>query len=389
MKNSIEIFLFIFKYSLITALISCSEEVKTYQLNVTIDPINSGEVTPKSSVYEEGSSVNLLASPNEGYTFSSWSGNISSEENPLLFQINSDINITAKFDEIDLNSNDSDNDGINDDEDNCPSTPSGFLVNENGCQIKNEFDNSFSLVWTDEFSYEGKLDSTKWHHQIIPPNNGSWHNGEEQHYTDRIENSSVSDGNMKIIAKKETYNVGGSTKNYTSARLNSKFAFKYGRVDIRAKLPSAGGTWPAFWTLGTNINEIGNYFGDSEGNVGWPRCGEIDIMEQSVNKSETLGHFHWGDVNNGNYGNYGDKTSIENASTSYHIYSLIWNNSSMQILLDNKVFLTMTNTQSVPFDNRHYLLLNIAMGGNLGGTIDPNFTEDEMVVDYVRVFQKN
>ena len=119
MKNSIEIFLFIFKYSLITALISCSEEVKTYQLNVTIDPINSGEVTPKSSVYEEGSSVNLLASPNEGYTFSSWSGNISSEENPLLFQINSDINITAKFEEIDLNSNDSDNDGIIDNVDNC------------------------------------------------------------------------------------------------------------------------------------------------------------------------------------------------------------------------------------------------------------------------------
>lgn len=388
MKNSFKDFLFDYRSFLLVLLLACTEEIKKFQLDVSINPTNSGEVSPMSGVYDQGSSIKLSASPNDGYEFSSWSGGISSNDNPLSFQLNSDIKVVANFSEVDFNS-DIDNDGVKNEDDKCPDTPLGFLVDENGCQIKNEFDNSFSLVWTDEFSYEGKLDSTKWHHQIIPPNNGSWHNGEEQHYTDRIENSSVSDGNLKIIAKKESYDVNGSIKNYTSARLNSKFAFKYGRVDIRAKLPSAAGTWPAFWTLGTNINEVGNYFGDSEGNVGWPMCGEIDIMEQSTNKSETLGHFHWGDVNNGNYGNYGDKTSIENASTTYHIYSLIWNNSSMQILLDNKVFLTMTNTQSVPFDNRHYLLLNIAMGGNLGGTIDPNFTQDEMIVDYVRVFQKN
>ena len=390
MKNSFHDFLFFYRSLLIVLLVSCSDEVKTFQLDVSIDPVNSGEVSPISGVYDQGSSINLIATPNDGYKFSSWSEGISSSDNPLSFQLNSDIKVVANFLEVNLNSDDIDNDGVKNEDDNCPDTPSGYLVDENGCQIKNEFDESFSLVWTDEFSYDGKLDSTKWHHQIIPPDNGSWFNGEQQHYTDRLDNSFVRDGNLTIRAVKESYDVNGSVKDYTSARLNSKFAFKYGRVDIKAKLPSSAGTWPAFWTLGTNINEVGNYFGDSEGSVGWPMCGEIDIMEQTGgNKSETLGHFHWGDVNNGNYGNYGNKTSIENVSDTYHIYSLIWNNSSMQILLDNKVFLTMTNTQSVPFDNRHYILLNIAMGGNLGGTIDPKFTEDEMIVDYVRVFKKN
>ena len=99
---------------------------------------------------------------------------------------------------------------------------------------------------------------------------------------------------MKIVAIKENYTVDNSTKNYTSARLNSKFGFKYGRVDVRAKLPSTRGTWPAIWTLGTNINEVGNYFGDSEGSIGWPKCGEIDIMEQNGwNKNELIGHFHY------------------------------------------------------------------------------------------------
>ena len=369
-------------------IFSCSEEEKTYQLTVDVDPPNSGEVSLQSGTYAQGTSINLDATSNEGFKFDLWSGSISSTENPLSFQINSDLNIVANF--VEINSEDIDEDGVKNENDNCPNTPSGVLVDENGCRIKNEFDNSYSLVWTDEFSYEGNLDSTKWHHQIIPPQNGGWFNGEEQHYTDRLENSFVIDGTLKIKAIKESYDVDGSVKEYTSARLNSKFAFKYGRVDIKAKLPSSIGTWPAFWTLGTNINEVGNYFGDSEGSVGWPICGEIDIMEQNGwDKSETIGHFHWGNTNNGNYENYGNKTAIDDSSGKYHIYSLVWNSSFMEILLDNKVFLTMTNSQSVPYDNRHYLLLNIAMGGNLGGTIDPNFTEDEMIVDYVRVFKKD
>ena len=271
----------------------------------------------------------------------------------------------------------------------CPNTPSGFIVDEKGCNIKNQFDNNYLLVWHDEFDYDGQLDQNKWHHQIIPPNNGSWWNNEVQHYTNNIKNSFVSDGSMKIVAIKENYTVDNSTKNYTSARLNSKFGFKYGRVDVRAKLPSTRGSWPAIWTLGTNINEIGNYFGDSEGSIGWPKCGEIDIMEQNGwNKNELIGHFHYANPQ-GQYTNYGNVTSISNTSGQYHIYSLEWTDKIIRILVDNKEFVSLTNDDNVPYDNRHYLLLNIAIGGNLGGDIDPSFSQDKMEVDYVRVFQKD
>ena len=110
-----------------------------------------------------------------------------------------------------------------------------------------------TLVFSDEFEYEGELDDSKWFHQVIAPNNGSWFNGEVQHYTDRTENSIVSDGTLKIKAIKENYTFQGSTKSYTSARLNSKFAFQYGKVEVRAKLPAEAGTWPAIWTLGVML----------------------------------------------------------------------------------------------------------------------------------------
>ena len=119
------------------------------------------------------------------------------------------------------------------------------------------FDN---LIWSDEFDYSGPPDPTKWHHQVIPIIDGvNWANDELQHYTDENTNSFVSNGTLKIKAIKESYSFNGVTKNYTSARLNSKFAFQYGRVDVHAKLPNEAGTWPAIWTLGANINEIGNY----------------------------------------------------------------------------------------------------------------------------------
>jgi beta-glucanase (GH16 family) len=94
------------------------------------------------------------------------------------------------------------------------------------------------------------IDSSKWFHQTLLPNGSSWYNGEQQHYTDRTENSYVSNGTLKIVAKKERYRDQNVTKDYTSARLNSKYAFQYGTVEVRAKLPSGVGTWPAIWTLG-------------------------------------------------------------------------------------------------------------------------------------------
>jgi len=244
-----------------------------------------------------------------------------------------------------------------------------------------------SLIWSDEFDYEGSPDIDKWHHQTIPPNNGSWWNGELQHYTDRLENSYVNNGTLKIKAKKEQYEFDGFSKSYTSARLNSKFSFRYGRIDVRAKLPKGSGTWPAIWTLGANINEIGNYFGTQFGDVGWPACGEIDIMEQNGwDKNSVIGHLHWED-NSGQYKNKGDTKSIENSYDEFHTYSLVWDSSKISILLDDNTFFSMTNTSNNPYDNDHYLLLNIAVGGNLGGDVPSNFSEEIMEIDYVRIYQ--
>lgn len=245
-----------------------------------------------------------------------------------------------------------------------------------------------NLIFSDEFDYEGRPDSDKWHHQIIPPNNGSWHNGELQHYTDRAENSFVSEGNLKIKAIKEQYTYEGSTKSYTSARLNAKIAFTYGRVEVRAKLPSAAGAWPAIWTLGANSNETGNYFGDKYGSVGWPLCGEIDILEQTGwDKNSTISHFHWGDLNTEQYNDEGSELPISNASTEYHIYSLEWDSESLRTYVDDKLVHEFINGSNKPFNQEHYLLLNIAIGGNLGGEVPDDFTDGTFEIDYVRIYQ--
>ncbi|WP_372945662.1 family 16 glycosylhydrolase [Muriicola sp.] len=246
-----------------------------------------------------------------------------------------------------------------------------------------------TLVFADEFEYDGTPDPDKWHHQVIPIINGTdWANGEVQHYTARIENSYVSSGTLKIKAIKENYTYNNVTKSYTSARLNSKFAFKYGRVEVRAKLPAEAGTWPAIWTLGANIDEVGNYFDNQYGSVGWPACGEIDIMEQrGWDKTTTIGYFHWGDTFTGEYKNEGGDLAVPNTAEEYHVYTVEWDETSMHVMVDEVTVYELSNTADKPFDNEHYILLNIAMGGNLGGNIPGDFTESIMEIDYVRVYQ--
>ena len=141
-----------------------------------------------------------------------------------------------------------------------------------------------TLVWADEFNGTGGVDTSKWWHQTVLPNAGqSWWNGEIQHYTDRDTNSYQQNGALYLTALKESYTDQNVTKDYTSARLNSKFAFTYGRVEVRAQLPAGVGTWPAIWLLGQNITEVGAYwYTQGYGTTGWPACGEIDVME------------HWG-----------------------------------------------------------------------------------------------
>ena len=254
----------------------------------------------------------------------------------------------------------------------------------------NEIDIIYTdLVWADEFDTNGAIDAAKWYHQTQLPQGGSWYNGEVQHYTNRIENSSVNNGFLDITAIKENFTDQGETKQYTSARLNSKFAFTYGRVDVRAKLPFGDGTWPAIWTLGKNINEDGGYWDNQYGTVGWPACGELDIMEHGLHPTNQVS------VAIHTPSSYGStvNTSIQplaDVANNFHVYSMNWSPNQITFLIDGVGFYTynpaVKNDDTWPFYLEQYLLLNIAMGGN-GGAIDPNFSQSSMVIDYVRVYQ--
>ncbi len=243
------------------------------------------------------------------------------------------------------------------------------------------------LVWNDEFDQNGAVNPDKWFHQTLIPNGNSWFNNEVQHYTNRIQNSFVNDGKLSIVAIKEPFTNQGITKQYTSARLNSKFAFTYGKVEVRAKMPIGVGTWPAIWTLGKNISESGAYWHTQGfGTTGWPACGEIDIME------------HWGSNQNfvqsathtpSSFGatvNHGGQI-VETVSTEFHTYTLYWYPNKLVFLVDDKMHYVyqpaVQNAATWPFFQDQYLLLNIA----IEPTIDPNFTQGAMEVDYVRVYQ--
>ena len=254
----------------------------------------------------------------------------------------------------------------------------------------NEIDIIYTdLVWADEFDTNGAIDAAKWHHQTQLPQGGSWYNGEVQHYTNRIENSSVNNGFLDITAIKENFTDQGQTKQYTSARLNSKFAFTYGRVDVRAKLPFGDGTWPAIWTLGKNINEDGGYWDNQYGTVGWPACGELDIMEHGLHPTNQVSvaihtpSSYGGTVNN-------SIQTLADVANNFHVYSMNWSPDQITFLIDGVGFYTynpaVKNDDTWPFYLEQYLLLNIAMGGN-GGAIDSNFSQSSMVIDYVRVYQ--
>lgn len=248
------------------------------------------------------------------------------------------------------------------------------------------------LVWSDEFESNGAVNATKWHHQTQLPAGGNWFNGEEQHYTNELTNSFVENGVLKIVAKKEAYTTQGYTKQYTSARLNSKFAFTYGRVDIRAKIPTNQGTWPALWMLGKNVIEPGAYFSSTYGIASWPACGEIDIMEHGITSWQPAGYVQSALHTPSSFGNTTNigGTIANNLGSDFHVYSMNWSPNQITFLLDGIPFYTynpeVKNASNWPFNLDQYLLLNIAMGG-VAGTIPSNFIDATMEVDYVRVYQ--
>lgn len=229
---------------------------------------------------------------------------------------------------------------------------------------------ALSLVWNEEFETAGAPNPAKWGYDIGA---GGWGNAELQYYTNSLNNASVSGGTLKITAIKE--NFSGSA--YTSARLLSKdkFSFKYGKVEVRAKLPAGAGTWPAIWMLGNNISS-----------AGWPACGEIDIMEHKGNDlNRIFGTLHYPGRSGGNAD--GATTVISNATTEFHIYTLEWNATSIKIAVDNNTYYNFTNSNVTPFNQNFFFILNMAMGGTFGGAVDPAFTNATLELDYIRVYQ--
>ncbi|MDB2627483.1 family 16 glycosylhydrolase [Schleiferiaceae bacterium] len=247
-----------------------------------------------------------------------------------------------------------------------------------------------TLVWADEFNGTGGVDTSKWWHQTVLPNAGqSWWNGEIQHYTDRDTNSYQQNGALYLTALKESFTDQNVTKDYTSARLNSKFAFTYGRVEVRAQLPAGVGTWPAIWLLGKNITEVGAYwYTQGYGTTGWPACGEIDVMEHWGHNQDHVSSAMHTPSSFGGTVNVGSQY-MPGVSTSMHVYALEWTPTKMVFTVDSVEHYTyepsVRDMNTWPFDDPQYLLFNIA----IQGTIDSNFTSSPMIVDYVRVYQSS
>jgi beta-glucanase (GH16 family) len=243
------------------------------------------------------------------------------------------------------------------------------------------------LVWSDEFSTDGLPDPSKWTYDT-ERNATGWFNNELQYYARaRPENARVEGGHLIITARQERLtsasDYGGQA--YTSARLLTRglASWTNGFFEVRAKLPCARGSWPAIWMLGTG--------------GAWPDDGEIDIMEQTgQNKTEVLGTVHTRAYNyfNGSLGpGQGKKTTLNDACTAFHNYQLTWTADQLSIGVDNTVYFEFTNpktgdTTRWPFDQPQFLLLNLAVGGDLGGAVDNASLPAELVVDHVRVYQR-
>lgn len=242
----------------------------------------------------------------------------------------------------------------------------------------------YTLVWSDEFDGTS-IDSGKWEHEVNAWGGG---NNELQYYTARPENSYVEDGALHIVALKETYTGDEGTSDFTSARMRTahKGDWKYGRFEIRAKLPYGQGLWPAIWMLPTDW-EYG----------GWAASGEIDIMELVGHEpNKVYGTLHYGGEHPQNV-HSGDGYTLSTGifADDFHVFRLDWEEGEFRWYVDNELYLTQTEWYSTadeypaPFDKRFHLLLNVAVGGNWPGS--PNLSTtfpQEMVVDYVRVYEK-
>jgi len=248
------------------------------------------------------------------------------------------------------------------------------------------------LIWGDEFNYTGLPDSSRWSYE-----DGYIRNEEEQYYTrNRKQNAWVHDGVLEIKCIREPFKndfykrgsdnwkTADSLAQYTSASINTlgKASWKYGRIEVRAKLPKGEGVWPAIWMMGANRPK-----------VDWPRCGEIDIMEfVGHDSSHVYGTIHYTKEDGVSHSSSGDKIEVLHPWDDFHVYAFEWNNRKIKIFYDDTLYHTFDITNINPkgrqsFQKPFYLLLNLALGGAWGGKIDDNNLPQSFLVDYVRVYR--
>jgi beta-glucanase (GH16 family) len=229
----------------------------------------------------------------------------------------------------------------------------------------------WNLVWSDEFNFSGLPDSASWRNEV-----GFIRNNELQYYTSRRpENCIVHNGNLLIIGRKESYDSAG----YTSASITTDgmHSWTYGKVEARIRLPKGQGLWPAFWMLGQDIHK-----------VGWPRCGEIDIMEHINNENTLYGTAHWDNASHVSSGG-----TVPCDVTRFHDYSVEWDRDSIRWFLDGSRYHGVCIRDSVnstaEFHMPFYVILNMAIGGDWPKNPDETtLFPDTMMVDYVRVYQR-
>lgn len=257
------------------------------------------------------------------------------------------------------------------------STVAIAIINKN--KSKDEAStNKWKLVWSDEFNGpDGSgVDSAKWTHEV---GGNGWGNNEEQYYTEGTNNCYIQDNNLVIEAKKENK----ENSKYTSARIvtKGKFDFKYGKVEMRAKLPYGQGIWPAFWMLGSNIDT-----------VNWPNCGEIDIMENIGKESRIVHGTMHGPGYSGNMGIGLPYEITDDFKNDYHIFSVEWTENKVEWFVDGKKYHTMTPDNILGnrwvFNENFFIILNLAVGGNWPGYPDETTVfPQKYYIDYVRVYK--
>ncbi len=237
----------------------------------------------------------------------------------------------------------------------------------------------WKLVWADEFNYHGLPDKTKWDYEM-----GFIRNREHQFYTRaRLENARVEHGNLVIECRKEHFTPENHAPvEYTAASLITlkKADWQYGRIEVRAKLPHGKGVWPAIWTLGTNMTQ-----------VGWPRCGEIDIMEFVGKEPNGIhGTLHY--AVHGKHQSDEGRLEVNQPFDAFHVYAVEWTPERIDFYFDTQKYHTVLldkagKGESNSFRAPHYLILNFALGGEWGGPIDDIVLPQKFLIDYVRVYK--